>query len=71
MNVYGNTFGVIRRGRRPRRPEQNRKFAQNSVNERMQSYVFATQIFYVFRVAREVDPYDRAGCNALNSCLRE
>ena len=27
----------------------------------MQSYVFATQVFYVFRVAREVDPYDRAG----------
>ena len=35
----------------------------------MQSYVFATQIFYVFRVAREVDPYNRAGCNALNSRL--
>ena len=29
----------------------------------MQSYVFATQIFYVFRVAREVDPYNRAGYN--------
>ena len=27
----------------------------------MQSHVFETQIFYVFRGAREVDPYDRAG----------
>ena len=29
----------------------------------MQSYVFATQIFYVFRTAREVGPYDHIKSN--------
>ena len=53
----------------PGDPLQNENFAQNSVNKCMIFYKYAILIFMYSRVAEGVDPYNRAGCTAINPHL--